>query len=91
MICAWMLTSSDEMGSSAMMNFRRHGERARDRDALPLTAGELVRKLPGPRLAVKPTATKLVDAQSANPLQSGREAVKRHSARRESARPSSAD
>ena len=43
MICAWMLTSSAEIGSSAMMKSGLERERAGDRDALALAAGELVR------------------------------------------------
>ena len=43
MICAWMLTSSAEIGSSATMNSGSHRERARDADALALAAGEFVR------------------------------------------------
>ena len=43
MICAWMETSSALIGSSQTMNSRLHRQRARDADALPLAAGELVR------------------------------------------------
>ena len=43
MICAWMFTSSAEIGSSADDELRVDRQRAGDRDALPLPAGELVR------------------------------------------------
>ena len=42
-ICAWIDTSSAETDSSAMTSFGIARERARDADALPLAAGELVR------------------------------------------------
>ena len=43
MICAWMLTSSAEIGSSATMKSGLDRQRAGDGDALALAAGELVR------------------------------------------------
>ena len=45
-ICACTETSSAEVGSSQTMNSASRGERAGDRDALPLTAGKFVRKFP---------------------------------------------
>ena len=43
MICAWIETSSADTGSSHTMNEGSHRERARDADALPLSARQLVR------------------------------------------------
>ena len=45
MICAWIETSSADTGSSATIRLLADGERARDRNALALAAGELVRVL----------------------------------------------
>ena len=42
-ICAWIVTSSAVVGSSAISSFGSHGERHRDHRALPHAAGELVR------------------------------------------------
>ena len=42
-ICAWIETSSADTGSSQTISFGRQRERARDADALPLAARELVR------------------------------------------------
>ena len=41
--CAWIETSSADTGSSHTMSFGLQRERARDADALPLAARELVR------------------------------------------------
>ena len=41
-ICAWIETSSAETGSSQTSSFGPSAKRARDPDALPLAAGELV-------------------------------------------------
>ena len=43
MICAWIETSSAEIGSSPTMRLGLERERARDADALALAAGEFVR------------------------------------------------
>ena len=43
MICDWIETSSAETGSSATISFGVERERAGDRDALALAAGEFVR------------------------------------------------
>ena len=46
-ICAWIVTSSAVVGSSAMRMRRRAGHRHRDHHALPHAAGELVRIFAG--------------------------------------------
>ncbi len=43
MICAWIETSRAETGSSHTMNFGSTAKRARDADALALSARKLVR------------------------------------------------
>ena len=44
MICAWMETSSAEIGSSATMKSGSTRKCARNADALPLSTGELMRE-----------------------------------------------
>jgi hypothetical protein len=78
-ICAWMVTSSAVVGSSAISSEGLAGERHRDHHALALAAGQLVRigaSAPGRReCAISSSSTRARRSASGRPVWTAQDLV----------------